>query len=272
MDLASLFIMISAGAVGTVVGSFLNVVILRGARGEPLTGRSYCESCKKTLSAGELIPIFSFLIQKGHCRSCGVPLLWQYPLVEFATGLSYATAAWLLWQKFTLSSELFLFLPIFFLSIGAFIVILVSDLKYYLIPNGALAILLALGILAIFYRQQNGTFFSLALDLGTTFLLSFLLFSLWLFSQGRWMGLGDSKLFFVISLLLGFPLNIVAFLFSFWSGALVGGGLLLTGQKKLGGLIPFGPFIILGGGIAFLGGEFFLQSAGFNFIVELLLS
>src|SRR3990167_5653720 len=81
---------------GLVVGSFLNVVILRGNRGESFTrGRLRCESCGKELAWFELIPLLSFALQCGRCRSCGAALSRQYPLVEFATGVLFAAAAWL---------------------------------------------------------------------------------------------------------------------------------------------------------------------------------
>lgn len=262
MDPISIFLLTAAGAAGAVAGSFLNVVIIRGERNETLTGRSRCESCRKTLTPAELIPILSFIIQKGRCRRCSTALLRQYPLVEGATAAGYVISTWLILQRLPVGGEFFFVLLASFFGIGAAIVVLVSDWKYYLIPNGALAILLILGGLALFFRHQNANVSSLALDLGSTLLLSFFLVLLWLVSGGRWMGLGDGKLFFVASLLLGFPVNLSAFLFSFWLGALVGGGLLLAGKKDPGGIIPFGPFILAGSAVAWLWGETFLRFTG----------
>src|SRR3989344_5630266 len=76
---------------GAIVGSSLNVMILRHNTGISFARkRSFCDSCGKTLSPIELIPILSFFIQRGRCRTCGSRLSWQYPIVEFATGVFFA--------------------------------------------------------------------------------------------------------------------------------------------------------------------------------------
>src|SRR6185369_2783346 len=71
---------------GTIVGSFLNVLALRFNTGMGIRGRSKCMSCSKTLTWVELIPIVSFALQRGACRSCRTKISWQYPLVEFLAG------------------------------------------------------------------------------------------------------------------------------------------------------------------------------------------
>jgi len=75
---------------GTIIGSFLNVVIDRAEIEEsPLKGGSYCPYCHKPLVWWELIPILSFIFLKGRCSSCKHKLSWQYPLVEAITGLFF---------------------------------------------------------------------------------------------------------------------------------------------------------------------------------------
>ena len=77
---------------GLAIGSFLNVLIDRLPRGENvITGRSICDHCKKTLRWHELVPLLSFILQRGECRRCRKRLSWQYPLIELITGvgLSY---------------------------------------------------------------------------------------------------------------------------------------------------------------------------------------
>src|SRR3989338_5654032 len=74
---------------GTVIGSFLNVVIFRYNTGLTVRCRSKCFSCNKTLSWFELVPIFSFLAQTGKCRKCKSKISWQYPLIEFASGILF---------------------------------------------------------------------------------------------------------------------------------------------------------------------------------------
>ena len=75
---------------GTIIGSFLNVVILRYGTGKSFAkGSSQCFSCGKKLSWYELVPILSFLFQKGKCKGCGSKISWQYPLIETITGVLF---------------------------------------------------------------------------------------------------------------------------------------------------------------------------------------
>ena len=82
------------------------------------------------------------------------------------------------------------------------------------------------------------------------------------------MGLGDAKLVLVLSLLVGYPLSIAAFLFSFWTGCIMGIGLVLRrGGEKIKDLIPFGPFILLGTLLAYLFGNSFLAWSGLIYLL-----
>lgn len=82
----TLFI-IFTGLFGLIVGSFLNVVILRMNTGKTLGGRSMCLSCNKKLEWYELIPLVSFIIQRGRCTKCHSKISWQYPIVEAITAV-----------------------------------------------------------------------------------------------------------------------------------------------------------------------------------------
>jgi len=118
---------------GSIIGSFLNVVILRLNKKESIfKKRSYCVFCKKRLAWYELFPIFSFLIQKGKCRKCKKNISWQYILVEIATGLMFLLVVvyFFNFTFFSIINICFLFLISCFL-----LVIFVYDFKYYLVPN-----------------------------------------------------------------------------------------------------------------------------------------
>lgn len=245
---------------GLIVGSFLNVVIRRGVRHESITGRSYCESCKKILSFKELVPVISYLSQKGKCSNCGSNLSWQYPLIEIGTGAMYALTSWYLLPTdkillLSLSNESLLAFDYWFLAIvglSAAIVIFVSDFLYQIIPNGAVMILFLTGLIATFYRE------SIFKDSLTALAIALILSAFWFFSKGQWMGLGDTKLILATSLILGYPQSISAFLFSFWLGGLMGIFLLLFRLKSRADHIPFGPFILIGSVLAYFFSDFFL--------------
>ena len=260
----TLVVVSAAFFLGLLVGSFLNVVIRRGFKGEPLTGRSHCESCRKTLSPQELIPIISFFIQKGRCRNCDAKISWQYPIVEASTGVLYAIAAWYFLQYFVSSNPWSLVLghgSLVALGLSAAIVIFTSDFLYEIIPDGAVIILFILGVVAGVLRGsllQDGI---AALAIASVFA------AFWFFSRGRLMGFGDAKLSLATSLLLGYPVSISALLFSFWLGGLAGAMLLVLRIKKPQDHLPFGPFILMGSAAAFFFSQKFLLYAGINSIL-----
>ena len=251
-----------AGLLGLVVGSFLNVVILRGHSGETLGGRSRCPHCKKNLSAKELVPLLSFLLQRGRCLYCGTALSLQYPLVEAGTALAFGGIAWYLAPLLTLSFSSLATIVAAFTAASAGIVILVSDIRWMIIPDGAVILLGVIGIAAAITRSLPSSS-SLAYDGITALAITLFFAGLWYVSGGRWMGFGDVKLALATSLLVGFPASLIAFLFSFWTGAAVGILLLISGRATLAGKIPFGPFILLGTLIAYLYSPTLLRFAGF---------
>lgn len=248
---------------GLAAGSFLNSIIYRLQTGESilippkrnqrfLTGlaRSYCPSCKKILSWPDLIPVLSFLFLKGRCRYCTNPISLQYPLVELATGSLFVLT---LNQQLTISN----FLNFFYLLIviSLLIIIFVSDLKYYIIPDKIIYPAIVLALIYNFYQftinnQQLAinNFFA-AILAGAFFLFIVLI------SHGKWMGWGDPKLAFFMGLLLGFPNILTALFFAFFIGAIIGVGLIIFGKKTLKSEVPFGPFLVTGTFIALFWGK-----------------
>ena len=247
-------------AIGLIVGSFLNVVILRGAKGEPLTGRSRCDVCGHTLSVSELIPVASFVIQKARCRSCGTALSWQYPLVEFATALLYAVAAWFFLRESGPEPAALLMLGATYLGIAAFVVIMVADIRFQIIPNGAVLTLLILGIFESIARHAFFSDGAWALGIALFFA------AMWLVSKGRWLGLGDAKLTLATSILVGFPASLAAFLFSFWLGGVAAVPMLILGRKGMKSRIPFGPFILAGTIGAYFFSAVFFRATGLAWV------
>lgn len=256
--------LVSIFFVGLIVGSFLNVCILRGEKRESVRGRSRCPSCKKTLSFVELIPVVSFLLQKGRCRTCGAVLSLQYPLVELGTAFLYAGVFFFARDTFVFSFPSLLFFFALFAGIAASIVICVTDIRFTIIPDGALFVLLISALIFLFLVPRNIT-----TTVASAAIFSSFLFSLWFFSRGVWIGFGDVKLVFVTSLLVGYPASFSAFLFSFWLGGIIGVLFLLLGKKSLKSALPFGPFIILGTFIAYFFSDIFFHTTGLGIFLSL---
>jgi len=237
---------------GLLIGSFLNVVILRFDTGASIgKGRSKCFSCEKTLSWYELFPLFSFLIQKGRCRGCATKISWQYPLVELLGALAFPIAY--------LVNRDVLITPVGFISwvltatlLCLYIVITVYDLRHKIIPDvfsysAAGIALCALGLDWYVTGSFDLTRF------GAGLILAFFFFFFWIVSRGTWMGLGDAKLALSVGWFLGLWQGIAAILLSFWIGAAISIVVMATqkivSRKKGLGMkseIPFGPYILLG--------------------------
>lgn len=244
---------------GTVIGSFLNVLILRYNTGVSVAvGRSFCFSCGKKLGPLELIPVLSFIIQGGKCRSCQSRISWQYPIVESLTGLLFVAV----FMKY-LGLVGLIFNPwsvLIGLMVSALLVsIAVYDIRHKIIPNG---LVIAFGLLSL--AKIAADFFltaSTPAEIQTHVLwflaagpiLALPLFLIWLFSRGRWMGLGDPKLVLGIGWFLGPVLGLSALILAFWTGALYGLVLMLLSKFNWLSLkidreteVPFAPFLILG--------------------------
>src|SRR3989344_4279682 len=238
------FILLFVFIFGAIIGSFLNVLILRLHTGRTLGGRSFCFSCQSQLRWYELIPIVSFLFQRGHCRSCYASISFQYPLVEFTSAVLAVTLVY--YFGLTLSAL------VLFLVGCSLLAIVVYDLRHTIIPNELVYFFIFSTFCYQYFNQPQ--FFSWLSSLN--FLAGPILFCFfaffWLVSGGRWMGLGDAKLALGIGWVLGISLGITAVIFSFWVGAFWGlGALSLSLFRRRKSLtmkseIPFAPFLVLG--------------------------
>lgn len=250
---------------GTVIGSFINVIILRFEAGKLPLGRSVCPHCAKILTWYELVPIASYLIQKGRCRGCGVRISPQYPLVELATGLLFALVFLHIIgfssphnPQPTTYTRLILELSVW----STLLVITVYDLRTKLIPDAFSATFAVLAALILVINHSPLTT-ALWLNLAAGPILFLPFFILWYMSDGRWLGIGDGKLALGIGWLLGLSYGGSAIMFSFWIGAAV--SLLFiafqriqshlrrssnpqpsTSNLTLKSEIPFGPYLVLG--------------------------
>jgi len=228
---------------GTVLGSFYNVVGDRLPDGKSIVKpSSHCPKCGHKLKPLELIPIFSFLIQKGKCKGCGTKIPIIHPLFELVSGLLFMFA----YISFGLTPELLIALT--FISI--LLIIFVSDIEYMIIPDEVLIIGSILLMIEIFFIKGFSSLLYSILDGIICFVLMYLLklFGDFLFKKES-MGGGDIKLMFVFGLVLGWPIAIM----SIFLGSILGLPIaLIIVSKNSSHELPFGPLLSLGAVILLL--------------------
>ncbi len=193
---------------GTVLGSFYLVVATRLPRGEDIVkSRSYCDSCKHQLKWYNLIPVFSYVFQKGKCIYCKKKISLECLLVELIAGLGFLIC----YLSYGFSYEFFLGVVVFSLTV----VIYISDFKYLVILDSSLVVAGLMTILIkFFYLGLNQVFFSVLNGL-VMFLVMFLIQKMGeVIFKKEALGGGDVKLAFVIGLILNVPLGLAAIVLS----------------------------------------------------------
>lgn len=226
-----------AGALGAVLGSFLNCAAWRMAHGESFVkGRSHCTSCGHALGALDLIPVFSWLFLGGKCRYCKTKIPARYMLTE----VFFAAVSVLSLLRWDLSPE---YVRNMILACCLFCLSLV-DLEIFEIPNGCVVIPAAAWLAAVPFMElgfaEAGFRVLFACGYTAALLGLVLLFDKLLGKET--MGGGDLKLFWVTGLYLGAAASLFALFFACILGLLLG-AVQNRGKKEAGGAIPFGPAI-----------------------------
>jgi len=243
---------------GTIVGSFLNVVILRLKKNKSIVKiPSHCPHCRRKLRWFELIPIVSFFIQNGRCRRCHKKISWQYPVVEFLTGAIFVLIA-LYFGDFSFYGMV----NVVYLAIVScfLIVIFFYDFKYSLVSDKiiypAIAVAFLYDVYLTLITNQFSVFFSSLL--GAVIMGGFFLFWV-LVSRGKWMGIGDIKIGVFLGLIFGIYQLFTALFLTFFMGAIVSIILLAMKKKKLKSQIPLGPFLTAAAFITLFWGNYLLD-------------
>ena len=238
---------ITIGLLGLLIGSFLNVVIFRVPRGESIVSPgSHCLTCGHALRPWELIPVVSFLIQKGQCRSCQARISWRYPAVELLTGILFFLTASLSFDSEVHPARLLLNLSF----VAVLIALSFIDLDTFRLPDVLTLPLLGIGLLGAFLIPGNPSGWESVLSaLGAGGLF-------WIIARvyPQGMGLGDIKLVAALGAFLGFPSIFLAVFMGSFVGAFIGIFLLFAGRKRFRQQIPFGPYLALGAISALLWG------------------
>ncbi|NTV55195.1 MAG: prepilin peptidase [Candidatus Moranbacteria bacterium] len=236
------------GVLGLFVGSFLNVVLTRLDTEESfVSGRSRCDSCREIIRWYDNVPVLSYIILRGRCRSCGKAISPQHLFMELSTAALFAVAGAVIPVEDTPAS-VFGLVSVLGL-IGVLSVVFVHDLMHMEIPVSVLVFGIVWTVVSLFlvWVSTGPSEPFLASRLwegvvgGAIAFLSF--YSLVYFSDETWMGMGDAWLALILGLALGWRLLLPALTLAFGSGAVVGISLIVLGRKGLRSRIPFGPFL-----------------------------
>lgn len=248
---------------GIIIGSFLNVVVLRHNTGKTVGGRSSCMTCKTQLSSKELIPIVSYLIQRGRCLHCKTGISLQYPLVELITGILFALNFFMVYSSTASLPEFFVMYALSSSVLALLVATYVYDKKHQIIPDrfsfsvAGLSILYT--IVSVFLFKNNSFWLSAEsgelhwwLNVCAGLIFYLFIYLLWKFSNGRLIGLGDAKLLFGIGTILGIVYGLSALFLSFWIGTIYAVFILLIQRLSkqsrhitMKSEIAFGPFLII---------------------------
>jgi leader peptidase (prepilin peptidase) / N-methyltransferase len=235
-----------AALMGALIGSFLNVCILRwGAEPKEsiVTPRSHCPGCGRRLSWYANVPILSWLLLRARCRGCGKPISIMYPAIELATAAIWGYMAW----RHGLSIEALRAAVLGTLLLG----IAMTDARQYIIPDeftwGGLVIALAFS-LAGGLPGLGAAVLGAAVGFGLLWLVGTV--GTWVFKEDA-MGGGDIKMMAMVGAFLGWQGVLLTIFLGALAGSLVFVPLLLAGHKKL---VPFGIFLSIGAAIAYVSG------------------
>ncbi|MSU75777.1 MAG: prepilin peptidase [Candidatus Magasanikbacteria bacterium] len=270
MNLSPLFGYVFLFFLGTCLGSYLNswmwrtykqidkgsdllsptahTPLPRSQRGIQLPSRSVCVHCHRQLEWFENIPLVSFLILRGKCRTCKKIIPMDYFVVELVVGLGFLFLGWYHFNSNQIVPAL-LFRDFFFFSL--FTVIFAYDLKYYLIISNLVWVGSIVAFVVSYFFLGFSTY---SLLLGILIASGFFLLQ-YLVSRGKWIGGGDVRLGVVMGALLGFPNILVALFLAYVGGGLISLPLVIFKKKGMQSQIPFGTFLSVATLVAMLWGR-----------------
>jgi len=241
MLLESIFLL----TLGLVFGSFVSALTWRVPREISFVkGRSICPRCKSQIAGYDNIPLFSYLALGGKCRNCKTRISLRCPIIELSAACGFLIIGLTVLPDYIKTVYL---LILFLLLLSIFIV----DLENQIIPDS----FVFSGIFIVLFFSLfiiPGSLFS---TIFSGFLAASFLMLLHLITKGKGMGLGDVKFAVLGGILVDLKLLPIGFLLAFLTGAIAGSILILLGRAKMKSKIAFGPFLIVGLGLAVVFGK-----------------
>jgi leader peptidase (prepilin peptidase)/N-methyltransferase len=258
-------------AVGAIIGSFLNVVIHRIPREQSIVlPSSKCPECRAEIKPYDNIPIISYLILRGRCRSCGVRISPRYPAVEALTAVLFGAVTWHDGLSYALAFDL--------AFVAAMMALIFIDAEHMILPNvitypGVLFALLtrlllpylvspahvddlpqllaAFPKLPLWAVSLMGAALGALIGGGSLWLMGFL----WEKLRGiEAMGFGDVKMMLMVGAFLGWRLTLLTIMMGALSGSIAGIAVMIKRGRNLQMMLPFGIFLGIGSIISLLFG------------------
>lgn len=243
---------------GTVIGSFLNVLIYRLPIGMDFKlGKSMCTTCKHELAWYDLFPLFSWIFLGGKCRYCKAKISSRYPIVEALNGAMYVLV-YLFLSGGNAIEGLNLSLVGYMVVVSCLIVTAWIDFEHQIIPDSMWISIFVGGVLIVADALINHSFtkeFIISKVIGF-FAVSLLFFLIGVISKGAWMGGGDVKLMAAAGFVLGWKAVIVSLFLGAFAGVLFSIIRKIVSKKEMSGVIPFGPFLAIGVAVSLFVGEY----------------
>jgi len=232
---------------GLLVGSFLNVCIYRVPRHESIAWpASRCTECGRHLVWYENVPVLSWLLLRGRCRTCGAAISPMYPLVELTTAVVFAAGAMLYGPSWLLAVRL---------VFGCGLVVLFAiDLRHRILPDAITLPGIAVGFVASCFLPPGWLSSLIGLVAGGGILLA-IAEAYYRVRDQQGLGMGDVKMLAMVGAFLGWPLMLLTLVFASFAGSIVGVTLIASGRGNLQAALPFGTFLAVGAIFAAAAGD-----------------
>lgn len=243
--------LILLGVLGLVVGSFLNVCIYRLPRGQSVNWPgSRCTTCDRSLAWYENIPVLSWVVLRGRCRTCGEHISVMYPIVEAITAALFIAGYFIYGWTPLLAVRL--------AFTCAMVVLFVIDLQHYLLPNVITVpgIVIGFALSLVLPPGWKASLIGLIAGGGLLFAIA----EAWYRFRGiEGLGMGDVKMLAMIGAFLGWKLMLVTLVLSSFAGSLIGVGAIAMGRGGMKSMLPFGTFLAVGALTAAVAGDVILS-------------
>ena len=241
---------------GLVIGSFLNVVISRVPDGRSVVRPgSACPRCAQPIRARDNIPVASWLILRGKCRHCGLPISPLYPIVEAANALLWLCLSWWALASGGIVASM---LPWLLFLASACLSLVVIDFQHHRLPDAIVLPLYPAMVSGLVVSGLVNGAWPIGPALAGAAMWLAVIGGLWAVSGGRGMGFGDVKLAPVLGATIGWiawQASLVGLMAAFILGGLVGLVLVISRRAGRRSRIPFGPYLVVGAAIGLVWGE-----------------